>query len=186
MKKILIIFLLFILILPVSAYSLQDNFHNWLDNYYESNQVSQNDLKELFDDVCDGNIKRNDFDKLKYVYKSVYGANDSSLKNIMDNDFKNGDENKDGELSFGEFKEMFKKTYSYYRDSPWEYNYFRQTDANNDGLVDYDELSDMSHIFTEDTFWDGYSIEEIVQSEFDDGDRNGDGYLNFTEYKIIA
>lgn len=98
MKKVLIIFLLFILILPASAYnSGEDNFNDWTDKYYESNKVSRDDLKELFDDLGDGNINRDDFSKLKYVYNSVYSVNDSKVKKIMDKDFKNGDENQDGD-----------------------------------------------------------------------------------------
>lgn len=89
-------------------------------------------------------------------------------------------------MSFDEFSEMFIRTYSYFRDSPLEYSYFRETDWNNDGLVDYEELGEISYVFTKDSFWDGYPIEEILQSEFDQGDKNGDGYLNFTEYKVIA
>ena len=187
MKKILLIFLLFILILPVSAYhSSEDNFNSWIDNYYESNHGSQDDLKQLFDKLGDGSINRQGFDEVKHVYKSVYGCTDSKLKNIMDNDFEKGDKNHDGELSFEEFNETFIKIYSYYKDSTLEYSYFRETDWNDDRLVDYDELSEISYVFTEDSFWKGYSIEEIIQSELDYGDKNGDGYLNFTEYKIIA
>ena len=180
------IFILIILILPVSAYTSEDNFNDWVENYYQSNHVSNDVLKDLFDEIGDGNIDRDDFKQLKYVYDNVYLSNNATIEKIMDNDFKKGDTNNDGELSFKEFKKMFKKIYSYYRDFPSEYSYFKQTDTNNDGLVDYDELGQISYIFTKDSFWDGYSIEEIIQSEFDQGDRNGDDYLNFTEYKIIA
>ena len=40
----------------------------------------------------------------------------------------------------------------------------------------------LCYIFTEDSFWNGYSIEEICVVEIKCANHNGDDYLNFTEY----
>lgn len=63
--------------------------------------------------------------------------------------------------------------------------FFEETDVNDDGKIDFDEFSDVSFIFTEDSFWEEYSIEEILQSEWDSADSNGDGYLTFEEFNIV-
>ena len=67
----------------------------------------------------------------------------------------------------------------------YDYEFFNETDYNNDGLIDFDEFSEISYIFTEDSFWDGYSIEEVLQSEWDQANSDGDKYLSFEEFKTI-
>ena len=66
-----------------------------------------------------------------------------------------------------------------------DYKFFEETDTNDDGKIDFDEFSDVSFIFTEDSFWDGYSIEEILQSEWDRANSDGDDYLTFEEFKKV-
>jgi len=66
-----------------------------------------------------------------------------------------------------------------------DYKFFEETDFNDDGKIDFDEFSEVSYIFTEDSFWDGYSIEEILQSEWDRANSNGDDYLTFEEFKKV-
>lgn len=67
-----------------------------------------------------------------------------------------------------------------------DYEFFKYTDYNGDGLVNFNEFSEISYIFTEDSFWDGYSTEEILQSEWDSADVDGDGYLTFDEFKNVT
>ncbi len=66
-----------------------------------------------------------------------------------------------------------------------DYKFFEETDFNDDGKIDFDEFSEVSFIFTEDSFWDGYSIEEILQSEWDRANSDGDDYLTFEEFKKV-
>lgn len=66
-----------------------------------------------------------------------------------------------------------------------DYKFFEETDFNDDGKIDFDEFSEVSFIFTEDSFWDGYSIEEILQSEWDRANLDGDDYLTFEEFKKV-
>ena len=59
-------------------------------------------------------------------------------------------------------------------------------DLNGDGLIDFSEFSKISYIFTEDSFWDNYSIDEILQSEWDRANDNNDDYLTFEEFKKVV
>lgn len=186
MKKIVVIGIILILISPVFATTGEDNFQNWVDNYYSSNKIDSDDLEDLFNDLNDENpIDKSDFQDLKYVYKTVYGDDSKIITDKMDDDFKNFDVNGDGELTLIEFKNGFSLVYSFYRDSPKNYDFFLKTDSNGDGLISFSEFDEISYIFTEDSFWDGYSIEEIIQSEWDMADRNNDDYLNYTEFKKV-
>lgn len=66
-----------------------------------------------------------------------------------------------------------------------DYEFFKDTDYNGDGVIDFSEFSDISYVFTEDSFWDGYSTEEILQSEWDRANNDGDDYLTFDEFKNV-
>ena len=169
MKRFLIIFLLFILLSPVHSMTVSDDA-----------------LKDLYVE----NMDENDFSKLDYVYAKVYSdENSTEIENRMDHDFKKGDLNGDGKLSFDEFKKMFKIDYQYYMEiinpdnETSDYDFFIETDTNGDGLIDLSEFEQISYIFTEDSFWDGYSIENICLCEFDNADKNGNDYLNYREFK---
>lgn len=110
-----------------------------------------------------------DFTDNKILYTTNESFNMSNLKNVGVNSVP-VDEKVDKSDSNAEDK---------------DYTFFQKTDLNDDGKISYDELSEVSYIFTEDSFWDGYSVEEIIQSEFDRGDKNGDDYLSFEEFKKI-
>ena len=58
-------------------------------------------------------------------------------------------------------------------------------DLNGDYLIDFKEFSEISYVFTEDSFWDGYPIEEILQSEWDRANDDGDDYLTFEEFENV-
>ena len=172
MKKIMIIFLLLFLIAPIYSINADDD-----------------SLNELYIDDMD----KNSYSQLDYVYSKVYtDENYTGIQNIMDKDFKKGDFDNNGILSFDEFKKAFRLTYSYYFDiiNPYDnssdYDFFMDTDLNCDGLIDFDEFTEISYIFTEDSFWDGYSTEEICQSEFNRADINNNEYLNYMEFKKVV
>ena len=66
-----------------------------------------------------------------------------------------------------------------------DYGFFKDTDLNGDGLISFTEFSQISYVFTEDSFWDGYSTEEILQSEWDRANSDGDDYLTFEEFRKV-
>ena len=66
-----------------------------------------------------------------------------------------------------------------------DYEFFKDSDDNGDNLIDFNEFSQLNYIFTEDTFWQDYSIEEILQSEWDNANSDGDDYLTFEEFKSV-
>lgn len=59
---------------------------------------------------------------------------------------------------------------------------FDELDYNNDSKIDIDEFEGLIDILAEDSFWDGYSLEEILISEFERFDSNHDDYINFEEF----
>ncbi len=184
MTKVILIFLIFILILPSFASDSKDNYQDWQDNYYKHEKNDDKLLKNLFEDITHDTLDKYDFDELEKIYKKVYSdKNSSEIKEIMSNDFENADENNDEKLTFDEFKTFMNPLYKFSKEVR-EFEYFKDTDINKDGIITFDEFEEISYILTEDSFWDGYSIEEICQSEFDRLD-NGDDYLTFDEFKKL-
>ena len=182
-NKILLFLIFLILILPVFASSSEVYFKDWQNNYYQDNPISDDVLKRHFDNLTEDTLVFDDFLKLDNVYEDVYwDKNSTEIKDIMNQDFKNADLDNNGVLSFIEFKNGFKLIFSYYQDNPTDYKYFKETDSNDDGKISLEEFEEISYIFIEDSFWDGYSIEEICQSEFDNANHDDD-YLNYTEFK---
>ena len=179
MKKILLVLILLFLILPVSANN--DNFDDWAEHYYDSNTTQ---LNNFFNDLTDDELEKEDFLTLDYIYMKVFSdENSTEIKNRMLSDFEENDADNNSKLSFNEFKSFFNLIYGYYHDGPDDYDLFKKTDLNDDGRISIDEFEEISYIFAEDSFWWGYSIEEISQSEFDNVNSYGDDYLNFTEFK---
>ncbi|WP_405267240.1 hypothetical protein [Methanobrevibacter sp.] len=182
MKRIFLFLILFIIILPVAADS-ENNFQDWQKNYYPDNTIDDDALRQRFDELTDDALDFNDFLEFDKVYQKVYwDKNSTEINEIMNQDFRNEDSNNDNELTFNEFKKGFNLILSYYQDNPSDYEFFKDTDLNDDGRITLDEFEEINYIFTEDSFWDGYSIEEICQSEFDDANSGGID-LNYTEFK---
>ena len=184
MKKVLLIFLAFILILPSFASDSADDYQDWFDNYYKHENNDDKSLKNLFEDLSEDTLDRSDFAELEKIYKKVYAdKNTSEIKEIMSDDFENADTDSDEKLTFEEFKTFMNPLYKFSKEVR-EFEYFKDADINKDGIITFDEFEEISYIFTEDSFWDGYSIEEICQDEFDRLD-NGDDYLTFDEFKKL-
>lgn len=150
--------------------------------------ADEDTLKGIYTSQMD----ENDFKQFDFVYIKVYSdLNYSEIKNMMGEDFKKGDSDNDGILSFDEFSYAFKLNYGYYLDilNPYnetsDYDFFMDVDSNNDNVIDFNEFSQHSYIFAEDSFWEGYSIEEMCDSEFARADNNGNEYLNYREFKLV-
>lgn len=58
---------------------------------------------------------------------------------------------------------------------------FNELDTNHDGKLSIDEFEVTEYIM-EDSFWDGYSPEEVIISEFESLDSNCDGFLSYDEF----
>lgn len=87
----------------------------------------------------------------------------------------------------GDWDDDSDEDYSYDSNSKTDYDYdfFKKTDFDDDELISFDEFTEISYIFTEDSFWDGYSTEEIIQNEWDRANSDGDSYLTFEEFKKV-
>lgn len=59
---------------------------------------------------------------------------------------------------------------------------FNELDANHDGKLSIDEFEELTEYIMEDSFWDGYSPEEVIISEFESLDSNRDGFLSYDEF----
>ncbi len=62
---------------------------------------------------------------------------------------------------------------------------FINLDCNNDSKINISEFEEFANIPAEDSFWKGYSIEDILICEFEHIDENNDGFLDFNEFKIL-
>ena len=170
--------LILVVILPVSADN-DEYFDSWYLNYYDSQNSHLDNLNIT-------TLNQDEFLELNYIYQDVYSEyNQSQIKEKMIDDFKKNDLDNDGFLGVNEFEEFFTPIYEYYLDSD-DYEFYMQSDLNNDSLISQEEFEEISHVFSEDSFWDGFSIEEITQSEFDNANSNGDDFLNFTEFKTVV
>lgn len=49
--------------------------------------------------------------------------------------------------------------------------------GNHDGKLSIDEFEELTEYIMEDSFWDGYSPEEVIISEFESLDSNRDGFF---------
>lgn len=59
---------------------------------------------------------------------------------------------------------------------------FNELDTNHDGKLSIDEFEELTEYIMEDSFWDGYSPEEVIISEFESLDSNCDGFLSYDEF----
>ena len=59
---------------------------------------------------------------------------------------------------------------------------FNELDTNHDGKLSIDEFEELTEYILEDSFWDGYSPEEVIISEFESLDSNRDGFLSYYEF----
>lgn len=59
---------------------------------------------------------------------------------------------------------------------------FNELDTNHDGKLSIDEFEELTEYIIEDSFWDGYSPEEVIISEFESLDSNRDGFLSYDEF----
>ena len=59
---------------------------------------------------------------------------------------------------------------------------FNELDTNHDGKLSIDEFEELTEYIMEDSFWDGYSPEEVIISEFESLDSNRDGFLSYDEF----
>ena len=184
MKKILLTFLIFILILPSFASDSADDYQDWLNHYYKHEKIDDKLLKNLFEEITYDTLDKYNFNEFEDIYEKAYSdKNSSEIQDIMHDDFKNGDTDNNGQLTFDEFKRFMSPIYKYSKEYK-EFKNFKEIDINKDDKITLDEFEEMSYIFTEDAFWDGYSIEEICQDEFDRLD-DGDNYLTFDEFKKL-
>ena len=184
MKKFLLIILIFILILPSFASDTEDSYQDWLDHYYKHEKSDDKLLKNLFEDLTEDTLDKYDFMELADIYEKAYpDKNSSEINDLMNDDFRNADEDNSGKLTFDEFKSFMNSLYKYSNEY-MEFKYFKEIDTNRDDKITLDEFEEISYIFTEDAFWDGYSIEEICQDEFDRLD-DGNNYLTFDEFKKL-
>ena len=161
--------------------------HNeWKNTYFQDETSVDSIMHRLFNNLSGSSdsIDLVQFSNLKKAYEIIFeNKNDAELSQKMTNDFNTFDSNKDEKLTFEEFKNIAPIWFYYtiYDD----YKFFKDTDVNNDGLVDGNEFGSIGYLFAEDSFWDGYSIKEICVVEFDSANSNGDDYLNFTEFRTV-
>lgn len=59
---------------------------------------------------------------------------------------------------------------------------FNELDTNHDGKLSIDEFEELTEYIMKDSFWDGYSPEEVIISEFESLDSNRDGFLSYDEF----
>ena len=59
---------------------------------------------------------------------------------------------------------------------------FNELDTDHDGKLSIDEFEELTEYIMEDSFWDGYSPEEVIISEFESLDSNRDGFLSYDEF----
>lgn len=169
-----------ILLVPVFGENPDDTFSSWKDTYY--NQSDETGLKDLFEDLTLDELSESDFSSLDYIYEKVFGKNSTER---MADDFKSMDSDNNNKLSYEEFRDFFNPIYQFYKSNPQDYRFFVESDIDANGLISLDELEEISYVFCEDSFWDGYSVEEVCQDEFDRADDDGNDYLNFTEFRKI-
>ncbi|WP_303295332.1 EF-hand domain-containing protein [Methanobrevibacter woesei] len=62
---------------------------------------------------------------------------------------------------------------------------FNETDINKDGNITIDEFEELIFIIDEDSFWAGYSPEEMIISEFEKYDLNHNDVISFHEFSLI-
>lgn len=62
---------------------------------------------------------------------------------------------------------------------------FNGTDINKDGNITIDEFEELIFIIDEDSFWAGYSPEEMIISEFEKYDLNHNDVISFHEFSLI-
>ncbi len=185
MKKILFALLLIILlIIPAYASNSENLFNEWKNTYFQDEKYVDSVMHSVFNNLSgDSNsIDLTQFSNLKEAYKSIFeDENDVELSQRMTNDFNTLDSDNNGELTFEEFKDIA-PIWCYFI-SKADYEFFKNTDVNNDGLIDGNEFGSIGYLFAEDSFWEGYSIEEICVVEFESANGNNDEYLNFTEFR---
>lgn len=63
---------------------------------------------------------------------------------------------------------------------------FDELDYNHDGNLTIDEFEELAPVFYEDSFWDGYALEEIIINEFENYDEDFNDILTFDEYCKIC
>ena len=184
MKKILIIILLlFILTTPTYAYNNEDLFIEYKNTYFQDETNVNQIINALFNNLSgnSNSIDLTQFSNLKKAYQSIFADDGVQLSKRMINDFNSFDLNKDEKLTIEEFKAIA-PIWCYYLCAN-DYKFFKDTDYNNDGLIDGNEFGNIGYLFAEDTFWKDYSIEEICIVEFESANSNDDDYLNFTEFR---
>lgn len=59
---------------------------------------------------------------------------------------------------------------------------FNELDTDHDGKLSIDEFEELTEYIMEDSFWDGYSPEEVIISEFESLDSNCDRFLSYDEF----
>ena len=62
---------------------------------------------------------------------------------------------------------------------------FNETDIDNNGNITIDEFEELIFIIGEDSFWNGYSPEEMIISEFEKYDLNHNDVISFHESSLI-
>ena len=159
---------------PISQGEIQDNLTITLEDYQKSHSSIPSKLW--------GGISNFDYCEIDHIRIDVIDENENKLLCSVNHTFNmsnlwNPDELSNDDKTDNSNSEIPK--------TDRNYDFFKETDLNGDYLIDFKEFSEISYVFTEDSFWDGYPIEEILQSEWDRANDDGDDYLTFEEFENV-
>lgn len=158
---------------PILQGEVQDNLTIVLEEY-EKSYITSNPY--LY-----GGIDRFDYCEVDHIKIDVFDASENKLLYSINQTFNMSNLWDPSEVS----QELEESDDDYNSKSDDDYDFFEETDWDGDGVISFEEFTDISYIFTEDSFWDGYSTEEIIQNEWDRANSDGDDYLTFEEFRKV-
>lgn len=160
---------------PISQGEVEDNLTITLEDYQKSYPSTPTDLW--------GGINNFDYCEVDHIKIDVIDASENKLLYSINQTFNMSNLWNPDDISTEEADDDSDNSKTSKSDS--DYGFFEDTDSNGDGVISFKEFSEISYVFTEDSFWDGYSIEEILQSEWDRANSDGNDYLTFEEFKKV-